>query len=218
MPRHVRYRLAALLVLVVLLVVLSVVIDVPGVGELRRQYAGTGLLGALAFALVYAALSMLPLPAAVFTIAAGAVFGLTRGVLIVAVGANLGAVAAFYLGRLLGRDGVTHFTGTRLETLDAFLGRRGFLAVLIVRLIPVVPFAAVNYLSGLTGLRVSRYVAGTVLGSLPATVLYVAVGAYGSRPGSWPFVTALVALVLLTVGGVLAARRHRRNAADSGLT
>lgn len=209
MPAHVRYRLLALAVLVAVVVALAVVIDVPSVAELRRQYEGTGLLGGLAFALLYAGLSLLPLPSAVLTLAAGAVFGIARGSLIVWVGATIGAVAAFYLGRLLGRDAVTHFTGSRLETVDAFLDRRGFVAVLVVRLIPLVPYTAFNYLSGLTRLRPLTYAGATMVGIIPGVVAYASLGAYGNRPGSWPFLTALAALAVLIVVGLIVARRRR---------
>ena len=209
MRPDVRYRLAGLAVLVVIAVVLAVIIDVPSVTTLRREYSGTGLTGALGFALVYAALSLLPLPATVFTLAAGAVFGLARGLPIVVLGATLGAVAAFYLGRVLGRDAVQHFTGARLATLDRYLTRRGFRAVLAARLVPVVPFTGLNYLSGLTGVRASSYLLATAIGILPGTTAYVAAGAYGNHPGSLPFLTAISALLLLTIVGVLVSRRRR---------
>ena len=210
-------RLTLLVVLAIAVVVLALVIDVPGIDELRRQYGKTGVLGALAFSVVYALLSLLPLSATVFTIAAGAVFGLARGVPIVVAGAGLGALLAFYLGRLLGRDVVQRFTGARVETLDALLLRRGFWAVLTARLIPIVPFTALNYLSGLTALRLSAYLPATVVGILPATVAYVAVGAYGTQPGSWPFLSAVGALLVLTAGGVIANRVRQRRAARSPL-
>lgn len=216
MRPDVRYRLAGLAILVAAAVLVAVFVDVPGIAELRRQYAGTGLLGALGFALVYALLSLLPLPAAVFTLAAGAVFGLARGLPIVVLGATLGALAAFYLGRVLGRDAVQHFTGTRLQTLDRYLARRGFWAVLAARLVPIVPFAALNYLSGLTAVRASSYLLATILGILPGTTAYVAVGAYGNQPGSLPFLTAVGALILLAVIGVAVSRRQHR-ASEAGV-
>lgn len=218
MRPDVRYRLIGLAVLVVVAVLLAVFIDVPSVTALRREYSGTGLLGALGFALVYAALSLLPLPATVFTLAAGAVFGLARGLPIVVLGATIGAVVAFFLGRLLGRDAVQHFTGGRLQTLDRYLTRRGFLAVLAARLVPIVPFTALNYLSGLTPVRASSYLLATVIGILPGTTAYVAVGAFGDQPGSLPFLAAIGALVVLTVIGVVASRRRRAGAANATAT
>lgn len=213
MRPDVKLRLAALAVVAALAIAVAVAVDVPGIEQLRQSYAGTGLLGGLAFAALYAALSLLPLPAVVLTIAAGAVFGLARGLPIVLLGATVGAGCAFYLGRFLGRDAVQHFTGARLKTVDAFLARRGFWAVLVARLIPIVPFNALNYLSGLTAVRARSYLAATVLGILPGTTAYVAVGAYGDRPGSWPFLAALGALLLLSAIGVIGSRVRARRAA-----
>lgn len=218
MRPDVRYRLIGLSALVVAAILLAMFIDVPSVSELRRDYAGTGMLGALGFALVYAALSLLPLPAEVFTLAAGAVFGLTRGLPIVVVGASIGAIAAFFLGRLLGRDAVQHFTGARLQTLDRYLTRRGFWAVLAARLVPIVPFTALNYVCGFTAVRLSSYLLATVIGILPGTTAYVAVGAYGNKPGSLPFLAAIGALVLLSVIGVVVLRRRRVGAQDGTAT
>lgn len=215
MRTDVRIRLAVLAVLATGATLTALTIDVPSVEQLRERYAGTGLWGIVGFAAVYALLSLLPLPAAAFTVAAGAVFGLPRGLPVVLLGAVTGATCAFYLGRVLGRDAVQQFTGTRLQTLDAFLARRGFWALLTARLIPVVPFIALNYLSGLTALRPASYLAATALGILPGTTAYVAVGAYGSKPGSWPFLAALAALLLLSAVGIAGSRRRSRGTSDA---
>lgn len=215
MPTHVRLRLVGLVALVAGLIVLAAVIDVPSVGQLRHDYAGTGLLGALAFALLYAALTLLPIPTTVYTIAAGAVFGLARGGAIAWTGATIGAVAAFFLGRLLGRDAVTHLTGSRLSSLDAFLDRRGFSAILVARLIPVVPYSAFNYFSGLTRLRPAQYGLATAIGIVPSIVVYSSLGAYGSRPGSWPFLAALGAFAILVGVGLVASYRRGRAGSSS---
>ncbi|MDQ3453171.1 MAG: VTT domain-containing protein, partial [Actinomycetota bacterium] len=80
-------------------------------------------------------------------------------------------------------------------------------------LVPVLPFTAINYAAGLTAVRLRDYALGTALGIIPGTVAFVALGAYGSTPGSWPFVVAVVALVALITGGAAVARRSRRRGA-----
>ena len=125
-------------------IAVAAVIGVPGIGGLRAHYAGTAMLGLLLFSGLYAGLSLLPLPLSVVTIAAGAVFGLGRGGPAVVLGATVGAVLSFWLGRVLGRDTVQRLAGRRLDSLDALLQRRGLPAVLVVRLVPVLPFTAVN--------------------------------------------------------------------------
>ncbi len=136
-------------------------------------------------------------------------FGLVVGVLVL-VGAVLGASAAFWLGRLLGRDAVERLSGARIARVDALLRRRGVLALIAVRLVPVLPFTAINYAAGLSVLRTRDYLIGTSVGIIPGTIAYVTLGSYGSSPGSWPFLIALIVLVVLTAGGTVLARRSHR--------
>ncbi len=203
-------RLVALLVLAGAAVVVAAEVGLPDLSQLRAQFGGGGLVGGLAFSGLYAAVALSPLPKTVFTIAAGALFGVPPGLLIVMVGATAGAAAAFYLGRWLGRDAVHRLTRIRPERFDERLERHGLWAVIVVRLIPLVPFTAVNYLAGLTALRLRDFLIGTVIGILPATTASVTVGAYGSQPRSWPFLVAVAALLVLSAVGLLTARRRRR--------
>lgn len=200
-------RLAALAGLLALLTTLAFIVDVPNAARLRADFGAAGLRGLLLFAALYALLSLLPLPLSVLTIAAGAVFGLGQGLAGVLLGAWLGAMTAFGIARALGRDAVQRITGRRASSLDAQLQRRGLPAVLGIRLVPVLPFTAVNYLSGLTAVRFYAYALGTAIGIVPGTAAYVTVGAYGRQPGSWPFWSALAGLGLLAGVGMLRWRR-----------
>ena len=211
-------RLAALVAVIGIAILIAVIIGIPTSTQLRSHFTGMGAGAPLLFATIYAAATLSPLPKSVFTLAAGAVFGLTEGLLVVLAGAIGGAVLAFYLARALGRDGVQRLTGVRADRFDEQIARRGFLTVLIARLIPIVPFTVVNYVAGLTAIQVRVFLAATALGILPATTAYVALGAYGSRPGSWPFWLAIGALVALTgIGGGAHWRRRRAPALTPGL-
>lgn len=207
------WRVALLGALVATIVVISGTIGVPNSTHMRSSFAGRGVWPAVAFTAVYALVALSPLPKTVFTLAAGAIFGIAAGLAVVVVGATLGALGGFGLARLLGRETVhrlihrgrdgSDLQPRRLEQLAALLERRGMLAVLMARLAPVVPFTAVNYLAGLTALRVRDFLLGTVLGILPATTAYVTFGAYGTQPGSWPFWAAVGTIVALTVGALI---------------
>ncbi|GAB3833708.1 TVP38/TMEM64 family protein [Dactylosporangium cerinum] len=203
-------RVAGLVALLALVVAAALVVGVPDAQRLRSGVLGLGWWAPVAFSALYAVVSLSPLPKTVFTLAAGALFGLVAGVVIVVTGAMLGAVAALHLGRLLGRDTVRWLTGGRLDRLDSLLAGHGLRTIIVARLIPVVPFTAVNYLAGLTAVRLRDFIAGTAVGILPATTAYVTVGAYGWQPGAWPMWAALATLLVLTVGGLLAERRRRR--------
>jgi uncharacterized membrane protein YdjX (TVP38/TMEM64 family) len=208
-PRSPLLRLSLLAALLTALVVTALVVGVPDAQSLRQHVAAVGPLAPVAFVLAYAALTLLPLPKNVITAAAGLLFGLLDGIVLVLPGALLGALAAFGLGRALGRDAVERFTGTRVARIDALLARRGLVAILVCRLVPVVPFTGTNYAAGLTALRLRDFLVGTAIGIVPGTVAYVALGAYGTSPTSWPFVAAVAVLLALSAGGTWLAARRR---------
>ncbi|RZU34497.1 TVP38/TMEM64 family protein [Blastococcus saxobsidens] len=208
--RFVWGRLTLLVLVVTMGAVVAALVGLPDAEQVRADVAAMGRAAPALFILLYAGATLAPLPKNVLSAAAGLLFGLVEGVGVVLLGALLGALAAFALGRALGRDAVERLTGARVARVDALLSRHGLLAVLGVRLVPVLPFTAINYAAGLTAVRIRDYVLGTALGIIPGTVAYVALGAYGTSPGSWPFVVAALVLVALTAGGVVAARRYRR--------
>lgn len=210
-------RLVALFVLTAAVVAVALTVEVPDASRLRTQFGHPGPLDGLAFIGLYAAVTLSPLPKAVFSIGAGALFGVAAGLVVVLCGALAGASIAFYLARLLGRVVLQRYSGARLDDFDRLLGRHELWTITGLRLVPVVPFTALNYLSGLTGVRFANYVVGTLVGILPGATAYVTVGAYGSHPGSWPFIASLTALLLLgATAVVIAGTRRQRRVATHG--
>lgn len=208
-------RLAGLVAVVAVVAVTAATIGLPSAAQLRATFAGMGWWAGAGFAVLYAAVALSPLPKTVFTLAAGALFGVAEGLPAVLAGATAGAVAAFYLSRVLGRDAVRRLTGVRLNRFDDLLARSGLTAVLVARLVPVVPFTAVNYVAGLTAVRLRDFLLGTVVGIVPATTAYVTIGAYGGRPGSWPVWAAVATLMGLTAVGAAAGWRRRHTTASA---
>ena len=124
------------------------------------------------FVALYAAATALALPGSLLTIAGGAVFGFGWGSLLNTIGANIGANAAFGLSRALGRQGVERMIGSRSAGIDRATVQHGFTGLLVLRLIPLVPFNALNFGSGLTVLRWRTYALATVIGIVPGTLVY----------------------------------------------
>jgi uncharacterized membrane protein YdjX (TVP38/TMEM64 family) len=191
-------------------VVVALTVDIPPIDDLRLQVAAAGWAAPALYAALYAALSLIPAPASVISVAAGVLFGLATGLTVVMAGALVGAVAAFALSRVLGRAAVERVESERLRQVDALLRRRGLLAVIGMRLVPVVPFTMLSYVCGLSAVRFRDYLLGTAVGILPAATAYVTLGAYGATPGSVPFLVALGGLAVLAVVGLVVARRRRR--------
>lgn len=124
------------------------------------------------FVAAYATATALAIPGTILTLAGGALFGFGWGTLWNWLAANLGASAAFWIARALGRDAVARVTGDRLARLDRATRAHGFRGLLALRLIPLVPFNALNFGSGLTGMPWRTYAAATAVGILPGTAVY----------------------------------------------
>jgi uncharacterized membrane protein YdjX (TVP38/TMEM64 family) len=208
--------LLKLLVLIVLLAAaayaLRGLVTPQGVGPLiaglRRSWWAP-----LAFVAVYTLASALDFSGLVLTLAGGAVFGFWWGSVLNLLGANLGASAAFWVARLLGREGLQALFGAHLAGLDRWTQQAGFAWLLRLRLIPVVPFNLLNLASGLTALPWRTYAAATAIGVVPATLVYTffadALLSGSHEAGRRVFVRVLVAgalLVLLSFVPALARR------------
>ncbi len=138
----------------------------------RRPFAAAG-----GFFLLYVAVTGLSLPgAAIMTLAAGAIFGLLWGMLIVSFASSLGATLAFLASRYLLRDAVQRRYSTRLQAIDAGITRDGPFYLFTLRLVPAFPFFLINLLMGLTPLRTWTYYWVSQLGMLPGTLVYVNAG------------------------------------------
>ncbi|MBE0618665.1 MAG: VTT domain-containing protein [Proteobacteria bacterium] len=129
------------------------------------------------------------------------VFGPLLGFAYALVGAMASALATYALGGWLGRDAVRKLAGPRLNRLSKRLARRGFLAVLAVRVVPVAPFTVVNLVAGASHIRLRDFALGTMVGMAPGTLL---IALFGDRlkeavvdPGGWSIaVLAVLALAL----------------------
>ena len=147
------------------------------VPEFVRWVNGLGPWGPVAFVAGYIAASVALVPAALLTLAAGAIFGVVEGVAVAFVGASLGASAAFVIARYAARGRVERrIAGNeRFRAIDRAIGREGRKIVLLLRLSPVFPFNLLNYALGLTRVRFIDYVLA-MPGMLPGAILYVYTG------------------------------------------
>ncbi len=132
----------------------------------------------LAFFASYVIASVFMIPGSILTVAAGFLFGVVYGTVVVSVSSVAGATAAFLVGRTLGREWVRRKVGgdRRLAAIDTATRDRGFMIVMLLRLSPVFPFNALNYFLSLTGVKTGHYVLASWIGMLPATILYVYIG------------------------------------------
>ncbi len=130
------------------------------------------------FGAAYLLACLLSLPGSVLTLAGGFLFGAFWGTVIVSVSSTLGATASFCAARYLLRRYVARWSARypTIFALDEAIAADGLKTVLLLRLSPLVPFNAFNYLMGVTRVSLGSYVAGSWLGMLPGTLMYVCAG------------------------------------------
>jgi len=167
---------------------------------LRQFIMGLGAAGPLAVVgLMTLAILVSPIPSAPIALAAGAAYGHTWGTAYIVLGAELGALAAFGLARLLGRDTLQRWLGSRLPKTR--LGSQGTLMAIVFasRLLPFISFDVVSYAAGLTTLSVWRFALATLAGILPASFLLAHFGGEMATGELDRIMFAVLALGLLTL-------------------
>ncbi len=130
-----------------------------------------GLWAPAVFILLYAAGACLFVPGTILTGLGAAIFGPYWGFLWVWFGAIIGAAAAFFIGRTLGREFAASLIGDKLKKYDDGIERNGFATVLYLRLV-YFPFTLMNFGMGLTKVRFWDYIAGTGLGITVGTFIF----------------------------------------------
>ena len=150
----------------------------PWLPEFSRYVESLGAWAPFVFVVSYVLVVICLMPAFLLTMAGGAVFGPVVGTLLSLTGALIGGTCAF----LIARHGAREFVARRiarnvtLASIDDSIGEKGGTIVFLLRLSPAVPFVLSNYALGITRVRLSHFVAGT-LGFLPVVFAYAAFGA-----------------------------------------
>lgn len=135
------------------------------------------ILGGGLFVSVYVIAAMLSLPiTTALAVLAGFLFGTMLGTFSVAVGATIGATIIFIVVRYFFRNFFESHVGARMNSMSEEFRSNGFRDVLLLRLIPLIPFALLNVAIALTKVRLRQYVPATLMGILPFTFIYVNAG------------------------------------------
>ena len=184
--------------------------SLPGIDRalFSRDLLRDGLHGRVLFLCVGTLICAVGLPRQAVGFAAGFAYGPAIGMALTTL-ANLAACLADLLwARMVARDWARRrLLRGRLARLDGFIARNPFTAILTLRLLPVGSSLMLSLLAGVLGVRVAPFLAATLLGSLPQTVIFVLVGA-GARIGQTTQIGLGVALFIASgiVGGMLLRR------------
>jgi uncharacterized membrane protein YdjX (TVP38/TMEM64 family) len=178
--------------------------------ELRDWIEGMGNLGMVAYVVLYIVAVVAAVPGLPISIAAAAIFGAFKGVILVSIGSTLGASLAFLIARYLARDAIyRRLSGNdKFRRLDRLTEQHGAVIVAITRLVPLFPFNLLNYGYGLTRIPFWTYAFWSWLCMLPGTIVYL-VGTdalvTAATTGDVPWL--IVGVFVVALAGVIAAVR-----------
>lgn len=148
-----------------------------GQEKFQNIYAANPAVVLGSFFAIYVLVTALSLPgAAIMTLAAGALFGLVTGTILVSFASSIGATLAFLASRFLFRDAVKNKFGERIKKIDEGVEREGGFYLFAMRLVPAFPFFVINLVMGLTSLKTWTFYWVSQIGMLAGTIVYVNAG------------------------------------------
>jgi len=158
-----------------------------------------GIWGPVVFMLLYAVGPSFLVPGAVMTIAGGLAFGTARGSVYSLIGGDAGALLAFAAGRFLGKSFVEQIVGARFQSMLQKIAKHGFQIIFYLRMVPVIPYNALNLLAGASPIAFRDYFWATMIGMVPGTILFAFLGDALWHPLTPKFLLALL-LIAASVG------------------
>lgn len=192
--------------------------DASGCPSARGYIETFGGWAPAAYGVLYIISSPVPFLAPALSMAAGALFGILWGTIYTLIVAPLSALVPFALARCLGREWVqAQLRGKKLgEIYEESEGDKGFLFILLMRLIPILPWEVQNYVGGLTNVSVPTFLGATLIGIIPGSFQLVFLGAAVSEldPYSWRLYAAIALDTLAFVVPIVVVyiRRRRKKA------
>jgi len=182
------------------------------VEKIKTFIHSMGIWGPIAFILLYAVTSLFFFPASVLSTASGAIWGTYLGTFFTFFGAVLAAILPFFFARKLGRFFVKFMIkDTKLDICDRFISTHGIFSVLVLRLVPIVPWDVVNYGSGLCGISFRHYLIGTAIGTIPGSFTYNLIGStIGQRFELWKVVLVTILVLALVIITAIVKRKFSK--------
>lgn len=178
-----------------------VVIDITPT-EIRQMIYQAGWLAPVAYLVIYSIRPLVLFPASIFSMVGGLAFGVLFGGLLALTGATLSAVVAFFVTRKFGHKAVQFKEKDKIEQYRQKFESKGFLYILMLRLVPVINFDFISYTAGLARVSLKDFVRATVIGIIPGTIVHSFVGASIAEGSSTKLIIAgflLVVMLLIPV-------------------
>lgn len=181
--------------------------SLPSVDDVRDLGDDLGALGAILFVPLFVALNFV-VAWAILTGASGLLFGTAAGSALALAGVTVAALVQMAISRRLAGEHAGALLPRWAAPVERLLERNGTLAVMECRIVPLLPYGAVNYCAGMTRLRFRDMALGTGVGAAPKVFAYAALGGSLSDLGAPEAKIAVALIVVLGLGGALLARKQ----------
>lgn len=173
--------------------------------------SGFGLLAPIIYVIMFAILPIFFFPVPILAVAGGVVFGFVEGSLLTFFGALINCYIMFIISRKFGRNYVISLLKRKLsekqhKKIFGVSDEKLMVSLVILRLIPLVPYNLINYGFGLTNISLSKYMVASILGIIPGTIVFLNFGASATNMWSIEFLLSTLLVILLTLGSIYISR------------
>lgn len=178
-----------------------------GSGDIKTLLDSLGFFAPIVYIILFTFVPLTFFPDSVLAIAGGMAFGLVKGSLLTIIGALCGGSLAFFITRYLGQDVIKTIIKKDISILGKHTKEKGFLVVLILRLIPLVPFDVISYSAGLSEIKYKDFLLATLIGIIPGVAVFSNIGDKSLEAGSLQFYISIALLIALLVASVLLKKK-----------
>ncbi|SKA83772.1 Uncharacterized membrane protein YdjX, TVP38/TMEM64 family, SNARE-associated domain [Caloramator quimbayensis] len=143
--------------------------------------------------------SVFLLPAGVFAIASGITFGVFLGSILTCIGVTLSGILAFFISRIAGKSFAVKLFGDKIKTVENKIKNKGALYIAALRMVPIFPFDAISYVSGFSNIKLTSFIFGTFIGSVPGAFVYTYLGSNIVNIHSKQFILSLCLVIIISL-------------------
>lgn len=186
------------------------VLSFSQVESIKTFVLGFGIYAPLIFIILFTLAPLIFFPDGILALAGGLIFGFAWGSVYIIVGALCGGTLSFYLARLYGKKMREKLAHEKLINFQKSVQKHGFVMILLLRLVPLVPFNIISYSAGFSTIRYRDFFFATLLGMMPGVLVYANIGAQSLSFGSREFYISVSLLVVLVVVSMVLKQRVKK--------
>ena len=179
--------------------------------EFKKKVNSFGVWGPVLYIIVYVLRPLILFPAGVLSASAGLIWGAAKGFFILQIGANISSTVEFLIARSFGREMVKKYFKGKMANLDEKIEKHGFLTVLLIRLIPNLPWDVQNLSLGLTRVKFRDYFFATLIGIMPGSFAFVYFGSSLIKVLFNPKNFWMIIVAVLIFAGIYFLQKYLRN-------